>query len=184
MGMFDRLSDLRLRCVYCGEAAHLEIQTKEIEAHPQLAQYSVHYLGRCSCAGPFKAFMLPHALVEQERFRTVSAIVSCGSPPCAAFSQMHSFVNYGYTSGGGRAFDVRYRVVKGMVTGPAEVTNRHQPGGYRVMKRQFLQALHRQSRAWKSFQRQLVQREGEFGLAVLCWHFSSLPSRGKSRGQS
>ena len=167
MGMFDNISDYMLECPYCGKYGDIEIQTKSLEC--MMDTYSVHYEGESEFVKSRKEPKVHDSVGK------VYGVGICTSPSCYAIKRMNELIEYGYTSGFGRSFWVKYDVKDGQIVGPAiEVSKKHtnhedDNDTFIEVKKKFIDFLDRTSDMNQAFAK-VLEQYGEYGIAVL--HFS------------
>ena len=187
MGMFDYISDPTLRCPYCG-GFNLELQTKDYDS--TLATIQIHEPGFKKQKGKDgkkipKCFACWHAGIfgpdnedpkipvhPTTRVRTIEVTGQCNSPACYCLARMRDYADHGYISGFGRTFELTYRTVKGVAVVPATITERDSDTLTSVRQR-FEARLREEKDARKSFEDTQRRMGGDWGLAVLMWHWSA-----------
>ena len=183
MGMFDYLHDSTLRCPYCG-GMDIELQTKDYDC--TLDTIYIHIPGEKT-----KCYACHWLLIDKKEgrrahsltnLRSVSAIGSCDSPRCRALARMRQFVLYGYISGFGRTFDVKYNTDKdGVAIAPAIITQKDNDTLEQIHKH-FVKMLSQDKRAKKDFDAAIKRSAGDWGLAVLEWRYMPPPKKPKTVG--
>ena len=188
MGMFDNLYDPTLRCPYCGEMFNLELQTKDYDN--TLAMIPIHEPGfRKNKNDKGKSRKSPKCFAcwrrqwfsddkdvpvhPTTRMSTIQVSGDCKSPSCFCLARMRDYAEHGYISGFGRGFSLTYRTVKGIAVVPATITEKDSDTLGKVRK-QFEARLLKDKPAMKSCQACVSAVDGEWGLAVLQWHWSSI----------
>lgn len=172
MGMFDNIIDYTLKCPYCGQTGHLEIQTKSLDcqldryyARPPTPKPSPKKKGLNRLLGLFgrEEPKVPTGVKE------VVAYGSCSSPLCTYVSRLRQIPRDGYFSGFGRGFDVTYKVSRGRIVAPAVSVRADETprvGVPATLKRDFLKKTSDDPR-WKAC---LAKCGGDFGIAVLMYN--------------